>query len=146
MIKLHLQLEMEQRYNQEVKRLCKTSGFAMLQTGQPGDIDRDPLEEIVDQVENTALMLSSLVRSVGPTSRSTMTSQLVSIKLVAILIILCRLAHWNNNNYIPFLIALYLYLVGARIDSITLLNYLDLSVSHNVILRKLHEITRSNAA
>ena len=146
MIKLRLQSEMEQRYSREVQRLCKTSGFAMLQTGQPGDVDRGPLEEIVDQAENTAPMLSSLVRSVGPTSRSAMTSQLVSMKLVAILIILCRSAHRNNSNYIPLLIALYLYLAGARIDAITLLNHLGLSVLHNVLLRKLREITRSSAA
>lgn len=65
---------MEQRYSREVQRLCKTSGFAMLQISQPGDVDRGPLEEIVDQGENIASILSSLIRSVRPISRSAMTS------------------------------------------------------------------------
>lgn len=73
-----------------------------------------------------------------------MTSQLVSIKLVAILVILCKLTYRNNSNYVPLLIALYLYLASARIDAITLFNHLGLFVLHNVLLRKLREITKSS--
>lgn len=74
MIKLRLQSEIEQHYNQEVQRLYKTFGFAILQTGKPRDVNQGLFQEIVDQAKNTASMLLSLVRSVGPRSRSAMTS------------------------------------------------------------------------
>lgn len=74
MIKLYVQLEMKQRYSWKVQHLCKTSSFAILQTGQSRDVDQGLLEEIVDQAENTALMLSSLIKSVKPTLRLAMTS------------------------------------------------------------------------
>lgn len=83
------------------------------------------------------LLSSSMVFSVGP-SNSSRTSNLhvVAIKLVAILVILCRSADRNNSNYVPLLIALYLYSAGARVDAITLLNHLGLSVSYDVLQKK----------
>lgn len=90
-------------------------------------------------------MLSSFVESVRPTSRSALTSQLISIKLVAILVILYKSAHQNNSNNILFLIALYFYSADAKIDAIIFLNHLDLFVWHNMLLKKLYEIIRSNA-
>lgn len=68
------------------------------------------------------------------------------MKLVAIFIIIYRLAHRNNNNYIFFLIAMYMYSAGARVDAITLLNYLGISVLYNILIRKLRNITTSSIA
>lgn len=117
----------------------------MLQIGQPGDVDQSLLKKIVDQTDNTTPMLSSLIRSVRPKSRLAITSQLVSMKLVAILIILCKSVHRNNSDYIYLFITFYLYLTGTRINAITFLNYLSLFVLHNMLLRKLREISRSSA-
>lgn len=73
MIKLRLQSKIEQRYSREVQRFCKIFGFAIFQTSQLRDANQGLFEEIVDQTKNTAAMLSSLVKNVGPTSRSAMT-------------------------------------------------------------------------
>ena len=85
-------------------------------------------------------MISSMVFGVGPSSRN-LPSHLVTMKLIAILVILCRSAHRNNSNYIPLLIGLYFYSAGARTDAITLLNHFGLSVSYDVLQRKLRDIT-----
>ena len=81
-----------------------------------------------------------MVFGVGPSSRN-LPSHLVTMKLIAILVILCRSAHRNNSNYIPLLIGLYFYSAGARTDAITLLNHFGLSVSYDVLQRKLRDIT-----
>lgn len=61
---------------------------------------------------------------------------LSKIKLVIILVILCKSAHHNNSNYLPFLITLYLYSARTKIDAITLLNYLEISVCYNMLQQK----------
>lgn len=137
---------MKKRYISKVQKLCKTLGFSLIKTCQPGDLDQKPLDIIVDQAKETASLLTSLVLGIGPTSRSPLTFYLVSMKFVAILVILCRSAHENNSNYIPLLMAMYLYSTGARVDAITLLNHLGISVLYNVLLRKLRRITVSSSA
>ena len=146
-IRLRFRKEIEKRYGREVQKLCKSSGFGLIKNREDsGDLDREPLEKIVSQAKETAPLLTSLVLSIGPTtSLTSVTTHLASMKLVAILVILCRSAHQNNSNYIPLLIAMYLYSAGARVDAITLLNHLGLSVSYNVLLRKLRSITTSSA-
>ena len=145
-IRLRFRAEMEKRYTQEVQKPCRTPGFALARNNRPGNVDRKPLETIVANAKETSPLLTSLVLSVGPTSRSTTTSHLVSMKLLAILVILCRSAHRNNSNYFPLLVATCLYFVGAKVDAITLLNYLGLMISYNVLLKKLRNITSSSAA
>lgn len=138
---------MESRYGREVQKLCKSPGFGMIKNLKSGTLDREPLETIVSQAKEKAPLLTSLVLSIGPTTFSTPhTSHLALMKLVTILVIMCRSAHQNNSNYIPLLIAMYLYSAGARIDAITLLNYLGISVSYSVFMRKLRNITTSSAA
>ena len=44
------------------------------------------------------------------------------------------------------MIAFYLYSAGARIDTITLLNYFDLFVSYNVFQKSLKNITSISKA
>lgn len=137
---------MEQRYSHEVQKLCRTSGFGLIKSNQPGNLDRALLENIVFEAKELAPMMTSLVLSVGPTSRSPLTSHLASMKLLAILVIICRSAHRNNSNYVPLLVVMYMYSAGAKVDAITLLNHLGLFVSYNVLFRKLRGITTSSAA
>ena len=145
MIRLRFRSEMEKRYGQEVQKLCQTSGFG-LACSNKGDVDRGPLEMMVTSAKETAPLLTSLMLSVGPLSKSAVTSHLTSMKLLAILVILCRSAHRNNSNYFPLLVSIYLYSAGAKVDAITFLNHLGLSVSYNVLLKKLRNITSSSAA
>ncbi len=146
MIRLRFRKEMEQQYGHEVQKLYKTPGFGLIKSNQPGNLDREPLENVVLEAKDIAPMMNSLVLGVGPTSRSSLTSHLASMKLLAILVIICRSAHQNNSNYIPLFVAMYMYSAGAKVDAITLLNRLGLSVSYNVLLRKLRSITTSSAA
>lgn len=142
MIKCRLQAEMEKRYSREVQRLCKTSAFETAVTEDPVS-HRGVLENVVAQAKATAPLLSSLVLSVGPTtSIKDQASNLSNMKLVAILVILCRSAHRNNSNYLPLMIGLYLYSAGARVDALMLLNRLGLSVSYDVLQKALETSLR----
>lgn len=145
MIRLRFRAEMEKRYGQEIQKLCQISSFGMTCSSK-GDVDREPLELMITSAKEKAPLLTSLVKSVGPLSKSAMTSHLASMKLLAILVILCRSAHRNNSNYFPLLVAIYLYSAGAKVDAITLLNYLGLSVLYNVLLKRLRNIMSSSAA
>lgn len=80
---------MEKRYGQEVQKLCRILGFGLIRNSQPEEIDHEPLGVIVVDAEKTAPLLISLVQSVGPTSRTGITFHLISMKLLAILVILC---------------------------------------------------------
>lgn len=146
-IRLQFRKEMEKRYGHKVKKLCKSSGFCLIKNKeQSGILDWEPLEKIVNQPKETTSLLMSSVLSVGLTTFLTsVTTYPTSMKLVAIFVILCILAHQNNSNYISLLIAMYLYSAGACIDIITLLNHLGLLVTYNVLLRKLRNITTSSA-
>lgn len=91
-------------------------------------------------------MLLSLVKNVELILKSIITFQLVSMKLVAILVILYKSTYQNKSNYILFFIIFYLYLASTKINTITFYNYLGLFVLHNVLLKKLRKITKSSAA
>lgn len=69
-------------------------------------------------------------------------SQFVSMKIIAILVIFYYLAYQNNSNYVPLSIALYIYIVRAQINTITFLNHLGLSVSYDVLQKKLNNMTK----
>lgn len=119
----------------------------MIKSKKSGVLDQEPLETIISKAKETALLFMSLVLSVEPTiALISITTYLVSMKLVTIFVILYRLIHQNNNNYVFLFIAMYLYLAGARVDVITLLNYLKLLVLYNISLRKLRNITISSTA
>ena len=104
------------------------------------------MENIVDIAKEKAPLVSSMVFCVGPSNSVQHPSKLylISMKLVAVLLILCHSAHRNNSNYISFLIGLYLYSAGAKVDAITLLNHLELSVSYNVLQKKFRDISLSS--
>lgn len=118
-------------------------GFGQADDTRPGEIDRTPLESIIDVAKVNAPMLTSLISQMGPLAKSSNSAShhLGEMKLVTVLVILCRSAHRNNSNYLPLLIALYLYSAGARVDAITLLNHLGISVSYNTLQRKLKNIS-----
>lgn len=84
---------MEQRYGHKVQRLCKTLGFRLIKSNQLRDLDQVPLENIISEVEELAPMMTSLVFSDNLTLKSPLTSYSALIKLLAIFIIICRLAH-----------------------------------------------------
>lgn len=58
---------------------------------------------------------------------------LSDMKVVAVLLILGRLAHCNKSNYFPLFITLYLYYARVRIDAITFLNHFSISVLYDVL-------------
>lgn len=122
MIRLWFKKEIEQQYDHKVQKLCKTPGFGLMKSNQPRDLDQESLENVVFEVKDIALMINSLMLSIGPISRSPLTSHLASMKLLAMFINICRSAHQNNSNYILLLMTIYIYLAGAKVDAITLLN------------------------
>lgn len=106
------------------------------------DINRQLLENIIPIAKDTTFLLVSLIMGVGPTaSLSIMSMQCSETKLITILVIFCRSAHQNNSNYLPFFVALYLYFASVKNDTITLLNYLGLSILYNVLQKKLKAVT-----
>lgn len=137
--------EVEARYGKKVQQLCRTPGFGLMaKVGQPGWVDREPLEKITTTAKENAPMLSKMITSIGP-SRNSQSTHLMAMKIVAVLVILCRTAHRNNSSYLPLLIVLYLYSAGARVDAITLLNRLGLTVSYNVLQKRLKNIAVDSA-
>lgn len=145
MIRLRFRREMERRYTHEVQKLCKSSGFGQVDKDRPGNLDREPLESIVNQAKKTASLITSMILSLRSNSNTRLPSHLALMKLLAVLVIMCKSAHRNNSNYIPLLVAMYLYSAGAKVDAITLLNYLGLSVSYNSLIRKLRDIKAHSA-
>lgn len=152
MIKLRFWKEIEKCYGQEVQSLCKISLFKLATENKscPREIDQRPLENIIQEAQKKAFLLSTMIMTMGSSSQWTLTSipntvitKLVSMKIVIILVIFCCSAHQTNCNYIPLLLAFHIYSVRAWVDTITLLNHLDLLVSYNVLQKKLKEIMGS---
>ena len=140
-IQLSARSEIENHYNCEIHKLCKTSCFGAINKKAPvGTVDKGPINEVVEKAKSKAPMISSMVFGVGLSSRN-LPSHLMTMKLIAILVILCRSAYRNNGNYILLLIGLYFHSAGARTNAITLLDHFGLSVSYDVLQRKLRDIT-----
>lgn len=78
-------------------------------------------------------MLISLVNNIGLLITSSNSILLKKIKLIVILVVLYRSAHQKNNSYFPILIALYLYSSVAWINTMKLLNYLDINMSYDIL-------------
>lgn len=138
---IQAKVKITKRYSKEIQSFCKTSCFGAVPNG--GIIDKEPLDEIVKVASSKAPLFSSMVFADGPACH-TSALHLITMKLIAILIILCRLVHQNNSNYLPLFIALYFYSLGAYVNAITLLNHLGLSVLYDVLQKKLNDITSSS--
>ncbi len=145
MIKLYFRSKIEKRYGQEVQKLCQMLGFGLLCKNQK-DVNWGLLEMMVASAKETAPILTSMVLNIGLLSISTITSHFILIKFLAILVILYRSVHQNNSNYFSLLISIYVYSAKAKIDTKTLLNYLDLSILYNLLLKKLRNITYLSSA
>lgn len=136
---------MENRYNCEVKKPCKSLRFGLIKNKKSGVLDWEPLETIASQTKETVSLLISLVLSFETTTLSTpYTSYVASIKLIAIFIIMCASAHQNNSNYILLFIAMYFYSASAQVNAIILFNYLGILVLYSILIRKLKGIPISS--
>lgn len=146
MIRLCFRKEIKQRYSHKVQKLCRTSGFGLIKNNQSGDPNQASLENLIFEAKELAPIMTSLVFGIIPILRSLLTSHLALMKLLAILVIICKSAYWNNSNYVSLLMAMYIYSADAKVDAITFLNCFNLFVLYNMLLRKWRGITTSNAA
>ena len=65
MIKLHFRKKVEKRYGQKVQFLCKTLSFGLaIENKFPGEIDQHPLENIIQEAQKLAPLLSSMIMTV----------------------------------------------------------------------------------
>lgn len=110
------------------------------------DINQKSLKIIITNAKEKALLLTTLIQSVKFLLNLAMTFSFASIKLLAILVIFYQSAHWNNSNYFPLLVTIYLYSIKTKIDAITLFNYLCLSILYTMLLNRLRSLILSSAA
>lgn len=116
-----------------------------MKSNQLGDLDQASLEYIVSKAKKLASIITSLILGTGLTLKSPLTSHLVSMKLLAIFVIIYRSTHQNFNNYVSLYIIIYMYSAGAKIDTITVFNYPGLFILYNLVLKKLRSIITSSA-
>lgn len=86
---------MEKCYSFKMQGFCKTSGFGSIRCNQPEDLDWIPVKYIVSQAKDIVPLITSLILNVDLTSititpTTLFISYLVSMKLIAIFIIICR--------------------------------------------------------
>lgn len=77
---------------------------------RPGIINKHFLEGIIEVAIEKTPFISGIVLNVGPTNqlKDTPKLYLISMKIVAMLVILYCLTYQNNSNYFLLLVALYL--------------------------------------
>lgn len=112
----------------------------MIKNNQPENLNRALLEKIIFKVKKLVPIMTSLIFSVSPILKNPLTSHLASIKLLAIFVITNKSVYWNNNNYIPLFVAIYIYSASTKVNTITFFNRLDFFVLYNVLLRKLRNV------
>lgn len=88
--------------------------------------------------------MTSLVLGISFISKSVLISYLTSMKLFAIFVIIYRLVHWNNNNYVFLFMVRYMYLTDAKVAVIILFNHFSFSILYNVLLKNLRDIITSS--
>lgn len=116
-----------------------------MKSNQLRDLDQASLNYIVSKAKKLASIITSLVFGTGLTLKSPLTSHLVSMKLLAIFVIIYRSAYQNFNNYVSLYMIMYMYPAGAKIDTITVFNYPGLFILYNLVLKKLRSIITSSA-
>lgn len=92
---------------------------------------KDTVEVIIEKVP----LISSMVFGVDLIGQLNNIPKLyiISIKIIAVLVILYCFTYQNNSNYLCLMIAFYLYLASAKVNAITFLNHLSLLISYNVL-------------
>ncbi len=94
---------------------------------------KNPIENIKDIAKWIAIMPMIFINSVYIlTKLLTSAYQIIEIKLVNILVVLCKSTHHNNSNYFLFLIPLYLYSSVVRVKIITLFNDFCINILYNI--------------
>lgn len=116
-----------------------------MKSNQLGDLDQVSLEYIVSKAKKLASIITSLVLGTGLILKSSLTSHLVSMKLLAIFVIIYRSAYQNFNNDVSLYMIMYMYSTGAKIDTITVFNYPGLFILYKLVLKKLRSIITSSA-
>ena len=135
---------MEQQYGHKIPKLCKTLGFGLIKNNQLGNLDWISLKIIIFETKKLVLMMTSLVLGISFISKSVLISYLTSMKLFAIFVIIYRLVHWNNNNYVFLFMVRYMYLTDAKVAVIILFNHFSFSILYNVLLKNLRDIITSS--
>lgn len=88
----------------------------MIKNNQPGDLNQVSLENVVFKAKKLISIMTSLILRINPTSKTLLTFYLTSMKLLAILVMICRLTHQNNSNYVFLLVAIYIYSASIKVD------------------------------
>lgn len=123
-------------YSREVQAFCKTSGFRSIKSNQPRNLDWALTKSIVSQTKEKSTLMTSVILSVSLlTTLTPSIFHLTFMKLVAILVIMCKSAYQNNSNYFPFFVIIYLYSTNTHVDAITLFNHLSLFILYNIFLK-----------
>lgn len=76
-----------------MQKLCKTPGFGRIDKGWLKDLNKESFDDIVNQIKETAPLITNMMLSLRFISNIYLTSHLVSMKLLAVLIIMYRSAH-----------------------------------------------------
>lgn len=147
-IKIYFQKKLKKRYSQEVQSFYKTPSFGLAtqSTSSFKEINQRSFKNVIKEAQENVFLLNSIIIAIELSSwRISLSSNvayfwLISIKINTILVILYCSIYWNNSNYIPLLIALYLYTAKAQGDTITLLNHLSFLLLYDVLKKKLKEI------
>lgn len=86
---------MNKQYSRKFQKFCKNFGFKIIKIKKKyGVLDQEPPKTIVSQIKEPVSLFMSLVLSIGLTIFSiTFTSYLAFIKLIAIFVILYKLAY-----------------------------------------------------
>lgn len=144
MIKHCFRSNIKKCYDQKIQKLYQMLDFSLAYSNKK-DVDWELIELIAANIKKTAILLTSLIVSIRLLPKLKVILYLVLIKLLVILVILCRSSHQNNSNYFLILFTIYFYSAGTKIDIINLFNYLSLLVLYNIFLKKLKNIILSSA-
>lgn len=116
----------------------------MTKIKQSGWVDQEPFKKIATTTKKNTPILNKMITNIK-LSWNFQNTHLMTMKIMAILVILCQTIHKNNSNYLLFLIILYLYCAGAWVNAIILLNWLGLTIFYNVLQKRLKDIAANSA-
>lgn len=76
-----------------MQKLCKTPKFGRVDKNWFENLNQELLEDIVNQVKEIALLITNIILSLRSNSDTCLISYLISIKLLIVLVIMCKSAH-----------------------------------------------------
>lgn len=107
--------KIEKYYSCGMQVFCKSLNFKSIRYNQPENLNWASLESIINQAKEISLIIMSLLFNMRISTTTSITLfifQVALMKLVTILVILCKLAYQNNSNYLPLFVVIYLYFAG----------------------------------